>query len=484
MGTWTFARKIVAAFALIVGLSVLVSGTSYLALRALVEEASLMDIEAREMAQAARLEAVVEQEIAAVRGHLLRRDAQSLEELGRLEADAQSRMAALHAAPHSAEGKRLLQVVDDALRAQHAAVEAVAREAAAGPGAVARPGDASDSTAVVALRRAIDEYTAYQERTLAAQQADFQRITSRTNAMVLGLLVVSLLIGGTAAVLLSRGLTRDIGTAVQHVQSSSAELQAAANQQATASREQAAATNETTTTIRELVATARQIAESAQRVSQIAEQTAAAARGGEQTVARAQDALGGIKRQVDLVVTHMLELGQKSQQIGGILEIINELAEQTNILSINATIEAAGAGEVGKRFAAVADEIRKLADRVGGSAKDIRRLIDEIRSAVNTTVMATEQGTKAVDQGARQVGEVAASFTQIAGMVATTTEAAREIELSTKQQTTAVEQVNIAMVNVAQAARETEASSSETLNTAAQLSTLSRDLTRMIQPQA
>ncbi len=79
----------------------------------------------------------------------------------------------------------------------------------------------------------------------------------------------------------------------------------------------------------------------------------------------------GIKKQVDLIVTHMLDLGRKSQQIGGVVDIINELADQTNILAINATIEAAGAGDNGRRFAVVADEIRKLADRVGGSTKDI-----------------------------------------------------------------------------------------------------------------
>ena len=122
--------------------------------------------------------------------------------------------------------------------------------------------------------------------------------------------------------------------------------------------------------------------------------------------------MSGIKRQVDLIVTHMLDLGKKSQQIGGILEIINELAEQTNILAINATIESAGAGDAGKRFSVVADEIRKLADRVGGSTKEIRALIEEIRAAVNTTVMATESGTKAVDLGARQFAEVTTHSTK------------------------------------------------------------------------
>ena len=190
----------------------------------------------------------------------------------------------------------------------------------------------------------------------------------------------------------------------------------------------------------------------------------------------------GIRRQVDQIVAHMLELGKKSQQIGAVLDIVSELAEQTNILAINATIEAAGAGEAGKRFAVVAEEIRKLADRVGGSTKEIRTLIDDVRSAVNTTVMATETGSKAVDAGSRQFGDVASAFKQIAGLVGTTTEAAREIELSTKQQATAVEQVNVAIANVAQASMETETSAGQTLQTASQMAALSKDLLRIIQP--
>ena len=198
---------------------------------------------------------------------------------------------------------------------------------------------------------------------------------------------------------------------------------------------------------------------------------------------RAQEGIGGIKRQVELVVGHMLELGRKSQQAGGILEIVNELAEQTNILAINATIEAAGAGEGGRRFAVVADEIRKLADRMGASTKEIRGLIDDIRGAVNTTVMATESGTKAVELGTRQFADVTTSFKQIVGLVATTMEAAREIELSTKQQASAVEQVNVAIANVAHATKETEASSTQTLQTATQLAGLSKQIIQLVAQQ-
>ncbi len=287
-----------------------------------------------------------------------------------------------------------------------------------------------------------------------------------------------------AGFILTASLTGQVGSAVQHIQSSSVELQAAANQQVSGSKQQATAMTEITMTITELLATSRQIAESAQRVAKVAAETAVAARGGDHTVQRTQESVTAIRRQVDLIVNHMLELGRKSQQIGGILEIINELSEQTNILSINATIEAAGAGEMGRRFSVVADEIRKLSDRVGASTKEIRLLVDDIRAAVNTTVMATEGGSKAVDAGSRQFGEVAESFARIVGLVSTTTDAAREIELSTKQQTSAVEQVNVAVSSVAQATKESESSSAQTLQTASQLAALSRNLTRLIRPQA
>lgn len=292
--------------------------------------------------------------------------------------------------------------------------------------------------------------------------------------------VVAVLWAVASASVLSRTIDRQVRSAIDRADTSSTQLQSAANQQVTSAQQLAASTNEITTTIKELLATARQIAESAQRVVRVAEETTSRARAGDQTVHRAQDAIGGIKRQVDLIVTHMLDLGKKSQQIGGILELINELAEQTNILAINAAIESVGAGESGKRFSVVAEEIRRLADRVGGAAREIGVLVEAIRAAANTTVMATEDGSKAVDAGAVQFAEVLATFQHIGAQVAVTTEAAREIELSTKQQTTAIEQVNIAMSDVAQAAKETEGGSSAMLDTSSQLGAVSRQLAMLV----
>ena len=334
------------------------------------------------------------------------------------------------------------------------------------------------------LRRILDQMDR-EERELLKQRVDeVEAVASGAKSTIIFGTGFCLLFVTAAGFFITRSLSGQIGAAVQHVQSSSAELQSAANQQASGAKESSTAMTEINTTISELMATSRQIAESAQRVAHVAEETSSAARAGDHTVQKTQESVSGIKRQVDLIVMHMLDLGEKSQQIGGILEIINELAEQTNILAINATIEAFGAGDAGKRFAVVADEIRKLADRVGGSTKEIRVLIEEIRAAVNTTVMATEGGSKAVDLGARQFAEVTAALKQITELLGTTTEAAREIELSTKQQATAVAQVNEAVSDVAKASKETEVSANQTLQTAGQLAGLSRELTRLIQAPA
>ena len=331
------------------------------------------------------------------------------------------------------------------------------------------------------IRALIDEMDREEGRLLDARAADAESATEITKAVIqwgsTAAIALTILIGW----MLVTSLSNQIGSSARHIQSSSTELQAAANQQATGAREQATSMAEISTTISELLATSRQIADSARRVAQIAGQTATAARAGEATVARGHDATAGVRKQVDRIVEHMLELGKKSQQVGSVLDIVAELAEQTNILAINATIEAAGAGDAGRRFGVVADEIRKLADRVAASTKEIRGMIDDVRGAVNTTVMTTEAGSKAVDAGTAQVAEMATAFRQIASLVGTTTDAAREIELSTKQQATAVEQVNQAITNIAGATRETETSAGQTLQTAVQLTELSTRLLSLVQ---
>jgi methyl-accepting chemotaxis protein len=475
-----------AGFGVMVGLAVAIGLVGIVALQSVVRSKDrVISVNANLLIDAAKLQSAVNKKSASIRGYLLDRDDQLLDEMREARQDFTAAAERLKGAVYTEEGRRQLELVRSAEADHQSASEGVIalRRSGSPTEAVARAFADQIMPKRAVLGKQLQDLVEREEALLERARLAATDAASRAIGLVVLLVIGVAVSGAIFGVSLTRALARQVGGAVGQVQSSSAELQAAANQQAVGAKEQATAMSEIATTVRELLATSRQIAESAQRVVQIAQETARAATGGESTVEKAHESIVGIRRQVDLVVGHMVDLGKKSQQIGAVVEIVSELAEQTNILAINAMIEAAGAGEAGGRFAVVADEIRKLADRVAGSAKEIRTLIDDIRAAVNTNVMATETGSKAVDAGSRQFGEVAAALKQIAALVSTTTEAAREIELSTKQQSSAVEQVNLAISNIAQATRETESSSSQTLQTASQLADLSKGLLRLVQSQ-
>lgn len=484
MRSWTFGSKLAAGFGLMVVLIVLVSVLAVASLQAVSQQAGrLISQHTENMLDAQRLQTAMAQRVGYARGFFLTGDQRYIAQEDEAERRFNEASQRMRENGLTATERQQLDRIVSSERAWAVAVADVVRERRNGGdlAEVVRLFEAQAAPQAEALNEELREFRRALADQLTAAAAETERQVSGAIGLMLAIALAGVVVAVLLAVVLTRTLTRQIGGAVQDLTSSSAELQAAANQQATGSGEQASALVEVSSTMKELLSTSRQITDSARQVAQIAESTAGVARDGDEQVRAAMEAVGGIKRQVDVIVAHMLELGQNSQQIGGILGIIKELAEQTNILAINAAIEAAGAGESGRRFGVVAEEIRKLADRVGGSAGEIRALIEDIRAASNTTVMATEEGAKAVEAGSRQFGELAASFRRIVDSVGTTAEAAREIELSIKQQTTAVEQVNVAINDVAQAAKEMEVSSRQTLDTSSQLAKVSRDLGVLVQ---
>ncbi len=485
--SWSFGHKLGAGMALLITLTVVTGAVSVFALRDVVQAKDrVITVHAQNLIDAERLRGAFSSKVAVFRGYIL---VGHEDYLGRLRESRQrfaASVAALRKHVGSEDDRQALLAMEKAEAEHEAAIQRAiaARKAGADLAGISRQLDTEALPMVDRLLRAIDGLIHREELALSERQREASQSASFSITLILLVVFITVVQAVVGGIVFARSVTRQINKSVGHVESSARELQAAAGQQAASSREQTIAVKEITTTITELLASARQIAHSAQRVAVAANDTAEAALTGDHQVVTTQEAVQGIRRQVDVIVGHMLDLGKRSQQIGGILDIINELAEQTNILSINATIEAVGAGEAGKRFAVVAEEIRKLADRVGGSTREIRNLIEEIRAAVNTTVMATEGGAKAVDAGARQFGEVAATFGQITNLLAATAEAAKEIQLSTSQQTTAIEQVNVAMLNVAQAARETEQTAAETALTASELSGLSQSLNDIVRSKA
>ncbi|MCO8269889.1 methyl-accepting chemotaxis protein [Actinoplanes sp. TRM 88003] len=480
----TFGTKLAAGFGLTLALTLIMTATSVAALRYVLTTKDNVITSARvNLVGTEMLSALMESRIADYRGYLLTGTDEYLNATKQDRENFLAEVSNLRASITDAQSRRLLDDVT-AAEEKHAGILAPVMAQRAGITDLRSvnqiTGNEQVKPARIAVQDAIKALIARQSTVVDSRSSE---ASDRATAASIFIIVIGLLLIAASALVawkLSRNLRREVGAAVGHIQSSSAQLEAAAAQQASGGRDQASAMNEITTTISELLITSRQIADSAQRVSKIAEETADAARTGDATIDQTRASITAIRTQVDQIVQHMLALGEKSQQIGGVVDLVSELAEQTNILAINATIEASGAGEWGRRFAVVAEEIRKLADRTAGSAKEIRALIEDVRGAVNTTVMATEIGAKAVDSGSRQFDDATSSFRRIAGLVATTSDATREIELSTKQQSTAVEQVNVAASDTARVTRETEASAVQTKQTAAHLSTLSGELLDLV----
>lgn len=255
----------------------------------------------------------------------------------------------------------------------------------------------------------------------------------------------------------------------------SAQILAASEQQASGSAEQAASIAQTTATMEELAATYRQIADNANAVVATAERTQGSAESGQQAMMNTVEGMEEIKKRTQASANKILVLGEKSQQIGSVLSIINDIADQTKILALNAAIEAARAGEAGKGFSVVAVEIRKLAESVVDSTQEIRKIMTEIQSSTNALVMSTEEEIKKVDEGVELAQMTGESLAKVLDMIEKTTDAAKEISIATQQQRTASEQVVTAMKEVASVATQTANGSREVASAAEQLSQIAKD---------
>ena len=254
-----------------------------------------------------------------------------------------------------------------------------------------------------------------------------------------------------------RKLLQDLQQASIQITGASTQVLTAAEEHASGSVQQAASIAEVTATMEELTNTAKQIAMSATSVEKIADDSAQAAHAGYESVGEALEAMEKIRRRVADISGKTLLLGERSQRISEVLNLIKDIAGEIHLLAVNAAIESAAAGEHGKRFAVVASEVRRLAERTRESAEEIKGIVGEIQSATNTSVLATEQGVKEVENGVSLATRARGSLEQIIQMVDRTTQAIRQITFATQQQQSASEQIVQTMREVAEVTRQAAA---------------------------
>lgn len=276
------------------------------------------------------------------------------------------------------------------------------------------------------------------------------------------LVVIALLVGPLIGYYLSESIVATVKETINTITESSNQIAAATEEQERVAEKQAAAVNQTTTTTDELNASSKATAEQANLVAAGARETLGLASEGTKAVENSLDKMTLLKNKVEAIALQIDRLREQTDRINNIVGLVRDLATQTNMLALNASVEAVRAGEYGKGFAVVASEIRKLADRSKLSADEINSLIAEIQAAINLTVKAIQEGNINVVEGekiARETAEVFAGVTRAAneGVLST-----KQIAIALKEQAVAIQQVVEAMNALNVAAKENATGISKT----------------------
>src|SRR5262245_8835178 len=249
--------------------------------------------------------------------------------------------------------------------------------------------------------------------------------------------------------------TAALGARAQQIQSSSIEVAGAAggvnqiaSELASGSSEQAASVVEITAAMEELARTAFQIAENAASQADLAQK---AEESGDVGAAAVEEAVAGVeevKKRISGIAERADSLGARSKEIYRVLDLITEISQETHILSLNAAIEAAAAGEHGRRFSVVAEEVRRLAQRSQESVESVRALLDEFAGSIRGTVVATEEGIQEAAGVLARARAAASSIEELRGASNDAAAVAREISLATQQQNSASDQVVLTLKEV------------------------------------
>jgi methyl-accepting chemotaxis protein len=184
---------------------------------------------------------------------------------------------------------------------------------------------------------------------------------------------------------------------------------------------------------------------------------------------------------MEAVANTIVRLSEQSQQIGGIIATVTDVADQSNLLAVNAAIEAAKAGEQGKGFAVVAQEIKSLAQQSKHATIQVRNILSDIQKATNAAVMATEQTSKAVENGVKQSTQAGEAIKNLAESSGKAVEAASQIVASSQQQVVGMDQIGLAMKNINQAGTENAVSMKETGKAAKDINELGLKLLQLVE---
>jgi len=248
-----------------------------------------------------------------------------------------------------------------------------------------------------------------------------------------------------------RDLNQEIREVVGVLASSAGEIMTTVSELASSSAETASSVSETNATVQQVRQTTDLTSQKSRQVYDSSHKAVQVAKSGRQSVDEAIDGMRGIDERMGFIAERIVNLSEQSQAIGDIIATVNDLAEQSNLLAVNAAIEAAKAGEHGKGFAVVAQEVKHLATQSKQATAQVRSILGVIQKATTSAVLATEQGSKAVESGVRQSSAAGEAIRLLAASIEESSNATLQIVTSTQEQAIGMDQIAIAIQSINQA---------------------------------
>ena len=277
-----------------------------------------------------------------------------------------------------------------------------------------------------------------------------------------------------------RSLVTTINETSEQVSSSAQETQTTARHLANAAQQQAQQISSATSAINQIVNSMDIVSKDSAESADVAERSVEIASRGAEVVRETISGMDSIRDQIQETSKRIKRLGESSQEIGSIVELINDIAEQTNILALNAAIQAASAGEAGRGFAVVADEVQRLAERSTSATKRIETLVQTIQSDTNEAVNSMEQTTAEVVAGARLAEDAGSALGDIERVSHDLSALIQSISTAARAQSAAATDVSVSMNAIQEITSQTSQGASQTADSIGTLAQLASDLRRSV----
>ena len=275
-------------------------------------------------------------------------------------------------------------------------------------------------------------------------------------------------------------LILQVKTNASQLSSAVTEIASSAEQSKSGAESQTSKTTEMATSVEQMTSTIMESSQNAASAAESAKKASTAANTGGSVVAETIEGMKAIAKSVTESAKTIGELGKRSEEIGEIISVIDDIADQTNLLALNAAIEAARAGEQGRGFAVVADEVRKLAERTTKATTEIATMIKEIQQTTAEAVTSMEEGTKQVEAGTELAGKAGDSLEEIVGVVNEVVSVIEQIATAANEQSAASEEISTNVGSVATIAQQSAQGADQMASAAEQLNRQSEELSNLV----